>query len=516
VALGVLNVVDQRVDTREMFRKAVSGLGRTLVTSGVILLLFVGYQLWGTGINTARAQSSLKAELADGGFDAVPADLLSGNPVLATTANSSIPTEPVSTEPVPTAPSPTVAETTAAPATLAATTVPATAVPTTAAGPTAPPAPTAPPTTKFGRALVSRTKGKQLSLRSGEAIGQIVIPKISVNNVIVQGTSVEALKKGPGHYKTTPFPGEAGNAAIACHRTTYGAPCFRLDETVKGDPIFVARKNAQGEAQWFRYIIYSKVKVKPSQNEVLLAEAGRNTLTLTTCDPKYSAKMRLVVRAELDGPASESELIAVEQDPFAEEYQKQLDAKNGKIRPTTPAPATIAQPTVAAPIATTPAATTPAATTPSATTPAATTPVVTAPIATTAATAPATPDTTVFLVDPTSDPTLTDPTLTDPTLTDPTEEPAGSVIDEPSFDGERSLAKTYKVGFFNGTAPAWLNTLAWALVCGAIWLAAWFLAHRRNSIATRWAIYGAGFVLLFLPALYFCFENVSRLLPEAV
>jgi LPXTG-site transpeptidase (sortase) family protein len=509
VALWVLNVVDQRVDTREMFRKAVSGLGRTLVTSGVILLLFVGYQLWGTGINTARAQSSLKAELADGGFDAVPADLLSGNPVLATTASSSIPAEPVSTEPVPTgpeptAPVPTVAETTAAPSTLAATTVPATAVPTTAAGPTVPPAPTAPPTTKFGRALVSRTKGKQLSLRSGEAIGQIVIPKISVNNVIVQGTSVEALKKGPGHYKTTPFPGEAGNAAIACHRTTYGAPCFRLDETVKGDPIFVARKNAQGEAQWFRYIIYSKVKVKPSQNEVLLAEAGRNTLTLTTCDPKYSAKMRLVVRAELDGPASESELIAVEQDPFAEEYQKQLDAKNGKIRPTTPAPATIAQPTVAAPITTTPAAATP-----SATTPAATTPVVTVPIATTPVTAPATPDTTVSaaLVDPSLDPSL------DPTLTD---EPAGSVIDEPSFDGERSLAKTYKVGFFNGTAPAWLNTLAWALVCGAIWLAAWFLAHRRNNIATRWAIYGAGFVLLFLPALYFCFENVSRLLPEAV
>ncbi len=44
------------------------------------------------------------------------------------------------------------------------------------------------------------------------------------DRVGVQGTNVGDLRKGPGHYLNTPFPGEPGNAAIAGHRTTFGAP----------------------------------------------------------------------------------------------------------------------------------------------------------------------------------------------------------------------------------------------------------------------------------------------------
>ncbi len=447
-----LNRVRKHDDTEGMVRKAVSGLGRTLVTSGVILLLFVAYQLWGTGINTARAQDSLTKELGAGGFGDVPQNLLNGSPVVT---QSPPDTSPPDTSPPDTSP-------------------PETSPPNASTGQQS--LPTLPPTTKFGKELVTKKTSRQVALRSGEAVGQLVIPRISVDKAIVQGTSVEALKKGPGHYKTTPFPGEEGNAAIACHRTTYGGPCFRLDELKPGDPIFVARKDSKGNAQWFRYNVYDKRIVKPSNNEVLLPQKGRNTLTLTTCNPQYSAKQRLVVHAELVGEAVESELIDVAKDPLSEEYQRQIEAKT---RPA-PSPTTLSNTTVA---------------------PTETTfedPVVGATVA-------SVPTTRAVALGP-----------------DPTQPVPGSVVADdvapaelPSFDGERSSHTLYRFAFFTGTAAAWLHTLAWALICSAVWLMIW-LSVRRRRPALRWAAYGIGFVILFAPALYFCFENVSRLLPEAV
>ena len=457
-----------------MVRKAVSGLGRTLVTAGVILLLFVAYQLWGTGINTARAQESLGKQLS-AGFDDVPQDLVNGSPVVtapssdAAAFDSTLPgsTLPVSTLPASTLPGSTLPASTVPASTLLVSTLPASTLP------------TVPSTTKYGRELVTRKTSKQVPLRNGEAVGQLVIPRISVNKAIVQGTSVEALKKGPGHYKTTPFPGEEGNSAIACHRTTYGGPCFRLDELKPGDPIFVARKDAKGNAQWFRYNVYNKVKVKPSSNEVLLPQGDRNTLTLTTCDPQYSAKQRLVVHAELVGPAVEGDLIDVSEDPLSEEYKRQVEAKSR------PAP-TAAAPTTALPLID--------ATFED--------PVVGETIPQVAAAVDVGPDT--------APPNVTTDTLADDST-------ASSLVAEaPRFDGERSSGTLYKFAFFAGTAAAWLHTLAWALACAAIWLLVWLAVHRRTKATHRWTAYGFGFVLLFAPALYFWFENVSRLLPEAV
>ena len=65
------------------------------------------------------------------------------------------------------------------------------------------------------------------------------IPKIGVNKAVVDGVGVPDLKKGPGHYPDTPLPGEPGNAAIAGHRTTYGAPFNQMDKMKAGDKIRV-------------------------------------------------------------------------------------------------------------------------------------------------------------------------------------------------------------------------------------------------------------------------------------
>ncbi len=129
---------------------------------------------------------------------------------------------------------------------------------------------------------------------SGAAVAVIKIPKIGVEQAVVEGTGVSDLRKGPGHYRNTPLPGQPGNAAIAGHRTTYGAPFNRIDELAPGDPILVS--TLQGN---FKYIVSeAPVPVSPSKNDVLFNK-NDNRLTLTTCHPKYSAAKRLIVVAKL-------------------------------------------------------------------------------------------------------------------------------------------------------------------------------------------------------------------------
>ena len=53
--------------------------------------------------------------------------------------------------------------------------------------------------------------------------------------------SQEGTRPLPG----TPMPGQPGNAAIAGHRTTYGAPFYRLDELKPGRPIFVTTRQGK-------------------------------------------------------------------------------------------------------------------------------------------------------------------------------------------------------------------------------------------------------------------------------
>jgi sortase A len=127
----------------------------------------------------------------------------------------------------------------------------------------------------------------------GQPVGVIDIPKIAVDQVVVQGVGTADLEMGPGHYPGTPLPGERGNAAIAGHRTTYGHPFYDLNELSAGDRIVVT--TTQGI---FLYRVTAVFSVLPWQNDVL-APTNKALLTLTTCTPRYSAAQRLVARAVL-------------------------------------------------------------------------------------------------------------------------------------------------------------------------------------------------------------------------
>ncbi len=237
------------------WRYWVGGLGRVLIVLGLLMFAFVGYQLWGTGIEEARAQERLQSE-----FEEQQA-ALGTVPVLipATTA------EPPST--------------TAPPANGPETTTP----PSTAAPVTQPPTLSLP------------------TIEEGDAIGNLRIPRIGVDKQVVAGVTVADLKTGPGHFPQTPMPGELGNAAIAGHRTTFGGPFLHLDELEPGDEIVFTNFYSQD----FVYRVTGTEVVDPSDGHVInTTDPDTATLTLVTCTPVRTSKQRLIIHATLDTTAS--------------------------------------------------------------------------------------------------------------------------------------------------------------------------------------------------------------------
>lgn len=194
-------------------------LGKFFIGTGVLILLFLAYQLWGTDFVTDNSQQQLKAQF--GKAIALPA-----------------PAEPTE-EPKP---------------------------------------------------------------DLGEGVMRIQIPKIDVDWIVVEGITVNDLKKGPGHYPGTKFPGEGGNVVISGHRATYGEPFARMNEVENGDIISLTTLNGV-----FEYRVYEKKIVAPTDLSVVV-ETPEERLTLTTCHPRYSSKLRMIVLAE---PVEETEEDAV-------------------------------------------------------------------------------------------------------------------------------------------------------------------------------------------------------------
>jgi sortase A len=127
----------------------------------------------------------------------------------------------------------------------------------------------------------------------GQPIGDIRIPVIGLNQVVVEGTNTPDLRKGPGHYTGTPLPGQGGNSSVAGHRTTYGHPFYNLDSVKVGDPIVLT--TLQGV---FVYNTTKSFVVSPSDTTVV-DNVIADQLTLTTCNPRFSASTRLIVQAKL-------------------------------------------------------------------------------------------------------------------------------------------------------------------------------------------------------------------------
>ena len=133
----------------------------------------------------------------------------------------------------------------------------------------------------------------------GNAYAEIQIPSINVDFIVVQGVTLEDLRKGPGHYPDTADPWQnSGTVGIAGHRTTYLHPFFHLNDVHNGDKIMLRTK-----AGTYTYSV-TAVKVYPTAGSgVVLEQTQKPTLVLTTCNPIYSDSQRLVVFADrVSGP----------------------------------------------------------------------------------------------------------------------------------------------------------------------------------------------------------------------
>lgn len=142
----------------------------------------------------------------------------------------------------------------------------------------------------------------------GAGIARIYLPTLGRDqvHVVVEGVTHEDLKKGPGHYPGTAVPGAVGNMVVSGHRTTYGAPFNRLDELHPGDAVVLETRTF-----FYTYRVTGTTIVSPDalgETDPVPNHPGQvatqRLLTLTTCNPKYSARTRLVVRALLEAPLS--------------------------------------------------------------------------------------------------------------------------------------------------------------------------------------------------------------------
>ena len=128
-------------------------------------------------------------------------------------------------------------------------------------------------------------------LRPGGLIGRIVIPRLLLTAVVVEGIDKTTLRRGVGHIPGTSLPGEQGNVGLAGHRDTLFRP---LKDLRLKDEIQFSTLNGE-----FRYVVESILVIDP-HNVGVLAPTSENMLTLVTCYPFFyvgPAPKRFVVRA---------------------------------------------------------------------------------------------------------------------------------------------------------------------------------------------------------------------------
>jgi sortase A len=146
---------------------------------------------------------------------------------------------------------------------------------------------------EWERQAASVSSPGRATISPDQMLTRVIIPKIGMDAIVVEGASRKQLSEGPGHMKQTATPGEIGNAVITAHRDTF----FRhIYELIKGDQILVRRNG-----RVFTYEVTSKRIVMPDDVSVIKPTADAQ-LTLITCYPTYyigPAPKRLVVFSKL-------------------------------------------------------------------------------------------------------------------------------------------------------------------------------------------------------------------------
>lgn len=131
----------------------------------------------------------------------------------------------------------------------------------------------------------------------GESLAYMTIPRFGKDWLwtVLEGTDLDVINQGPGHFMDSALPGGRGNSAYAAHRATHGDPFLDFDLLRVGDSVTLA----QDGAAWTYKITVAPRIIESDENWVVKPMNNGHWLTLITCWPKYGSEKRMYVRAKL-------------------------------------------------------------------------------------------------------------------------------------------------------------------------------------------------------------------------
>jgi sortase A len=131
----------------------------------------------------------------------------------------------------------------------------------------------------------------RVGAEGGDAVARLQIPRLDLDVVVVNGTEVGDLRRGPGRHLDTSMPGEGELVYIAGHRTTFGAPFSHIDKLKPGDRIRVELPYAA--------IVYgvTSYRIVDQYELSVLKSRGREELVLQACHPRFFSSERYLVYA---------------------------------------------------------------------------------------------------------------------------------------------------------------------------------------------------------------------------
>jgi sortase A len=141
------------------------------------------------------------------------------------------------------------------------------------------------------RAIALEATRYRKTLKIGQALGRLNVPRLGLSIIVVTGTNESSLEKGPGWYTGTKLPGEGQLIYIAGHRTTYLAPFAHIDALQRGDPVKLVLPYAT-----FLYRVTGHVIVQ-ANDVARLKSRGYEQVALQACHPRFFATHRYIVYA---------------------------------------------------------------------------------------------------------------------------------------------------------------------------------------------------------------------------
>jgi len=127
----------------------------------------------------------------------------------------------------------------------------------------------------------------------GQPIGRILIPRLGLNMILVNGTDEGALERGPGRDLRSYMPGQKRLVYVAGHRTTYLAPFSHIEKIRPGDPITL-------EMPYGTFVYRARRHIIVAANDLSVLRSPRHELlALQACNPRFFATQRYIVYASL-------------------------------------------------------------------------------------------------------------------------------------------------------------------------------------------------------------------------